>query len=125
MQFLAKSGCARALLSYRVKSLSEVRELTDYLISEEVSSAPFRVNGKWVCCSRRSRLKAQTPMPERRHPALPPRLVNRESAAAYTGIGATKFDELVRLGVMPKATRLGTRRLWDVRRLDARNRRPA
>ncbi|RIY00867.1 hypothetical protein D3218_10710 [Aureimonas flava] len=58
-------------------------------------------------------------MPERRPSPLAPRLVNREVAAAYAGIGATKFDELVRSGVMPKAKRVGTRRLWDVHRLDA------
>jgi hypothetical protein len=36
----------------------------------------------------------------------------------YVGIGATKFDELVVDGRMPKPKRIDCRKVWDVRRLD-------
>ena len=53
-------------------------------------------------------------------PTLPPRLVNREAAAAYVSVSPAKFDEMVKEGVMPKPKRLGGRRkAWDVRALDA------
>lgn len=51
-------------------------------------------------------------------PSLPPRLINREAAAAYLGVSATKFDELVRDGRMPRPRCIDSRRLWDVRSLD-------
>lgn len=51
--------------------------------------------------------------------AFPPRLVSREAAAAYVGIGATKFDELVQSNRMPKPKRIDARKLWDLRQLDA------
>jgi predicted DNA-binding transcriptional regulator AlpA len=58
-----------------------------------------------------------------RHAALPPtlapRLVSREAAAAYFGISATMFDKLVISGTAPQPKRIGTRKLWDVRALDA------
>lgn len=50
---------------------------------------------------------------------LPPRLVSREAAAAYVGVGATKFDEMVGDGRMPRAKRIDGRKVWCVRALNA------
>jgi hypothetical protein len=51
-------------------------------------------------------------------PNLPPRLICREAAAEYAGVGATLFDRLVREGQMPPAKRLAGRKVWDTRILD-------
>lgn len=51
-----------------------------------------------------------------RHDALPPptrRGLHREEAAAYVGIGPTKFDAMVVDGRMPKAKQIDGRRVWD------------
>ena len=45
--------------------------------------------------------------------------LDREEAAAYVGISATKFDELVADGRMPQPKKIDARRIWDVRQLDA------
>jgi predicted DNA-binding transcriptional regulator AlpA len=53
-------------------------------------------------------------------PALAPRLISREAAAAYVNVSPTTFDEMVKEGTMPKPRRLSRRRkAWDVRALDA------
>jgi excisionase family DNA binding protein len=39
--------------------------------------------------------------------------LSRAEAATYIGISATKFDELVEAGTMPKPKAIGKRRLWD------------
>jgi len=44
---------------------------------------------------------------------LLPRGLSREEAAAYVGIGTTKFDELVADGRMPKPIQVDGRRIWD------------
>ena len=49
---------------------------------------------------------------------LPPRLVNRMAAASHLGLSASKFDELVKDGRMPKPKHIDRRRAWDVRALD-------
>lgn len=49
--------------------------------------------------------------------ALEPRLVARELAAAYCGVSANHFGAHVEPHVAPLA--IGSRRLWDVRDLDA------
>lgn len=52
-------------------------------------------------------------------PTLPPRLINRDAAAAYACVSPTTFDELVSKGKMPKPRILtDKRRAWDVRELD-------
>jgi len=51
--------------------------------------------------------------------SLPPRGLSREEAAAYIGIGATKFDEMVADGRMPPAKRIDGRRVWDRHRVDS------
>ena len=52
-------------------------------------------------------------------PTLAPRLIGRESAAAYVCCSPTLFDQLVSEGIMPAAKQLTTnRRAWDVRELD-------
>lgn len=51
-----------------------------------------------------------------RHDALPPptrRGLHREEAAAYVGIGQSKFDAMVADGRMPKAKQIDGRRVWD------------
>jgi hypothetical protein len=57
----------------------------------------------------------QTALPD----TLAPRLIGREAAAAFIGVGATKFDELVRDGRMPRPKRVDNRKLWCVRALNA------
>jgi hypothetical protein len=36
----------------------------------------------------------------------------------YIGISAGKFDELVTDGTMPRAVKIGGRKVWDIRDLD-------
>ena len=48
-----------------------------------------------------------------------PRLLSREQAAAYVGVGVTKFDEMVADGRMPRAKRIDGRKVWDRHRLDS------
>jgi len=50
--------------------------------------------------------------------SYPPRGLSREEAARYVGLGATKFDELVKEGKMPKPKRVGSRTVWDRVALD-------
>ncbi|WP_210485363.1 hypothetical protein [Microvirga antarctica] len=50
---------------------------------------------------------------------LAPRLVNRDAAAAFVGIGVTKFDEMVNDGRMPRPKRIDGRKIWCVRSLNA------
>lgn len=49
----------------------------------------------------------------------PFRGLNREQAAAYMGVGTTKFDQMVADGRAPKAKRIDGRLVWDIRRLDS------
>lgn len=49
----------------------------------------------------------------------PRRGLRRSEAARYIGIGPTKFDRLVREGVMPKPWRIDGCVVWDIRKLDA------
>ena len=49
---------------------------------------------------------------------LPPRGLARQAAAAYVGISATKFDELVSDGRMPPPKRIDARKVWDKAALD-------
>jgi predicted DNA-binding transcriptional regulator AlpA len=52
-------------------------------------------------------------------PTLAPRLIGREAAAAYVCVSPNMFDQMVEDGRMPRAKRLGGRRIaWDVRELD-------
>ena len=39
--------------------------------------------------------------------------LSREEAAAYVGVGATLFDELVDAGSMPKPKMIKSRRVWS------------
>jgi predicted DNA-binding transcriptional regulator AlpA len=48
----------------------------------------------------------------------PRRGLNREEAAVYVGISPSKFDELVKVGRMPKPKKIDGRRIFDVRALD-------
>ena len=59
--------------------------------------------------------------PSRHSPIVPPtrRGLSRVEAAAYVGVGATKFDAMVSDGRMPHPKRIDGRKVWDVRALDA------
>jgi predicted DNA-binding transcriptional regulator AlpA len=48
-----------------------------------------------------------------------PRGLSREEAARYFGVGATKFDELVKDGRMPRPKRIDGRVVWDRLRIEA------
>jgi predicted DNA-binding transcriptional regulator AlpA len=48
-----------------------------------------------------------------------PRGFNREQSAEYIGVGASKFDELVKDGRMPKPKRIDGRVVWDRLQLDS------
>ena len=50
--------------------------------------------------------------------SLPPRGLNRGEAAAYVGISATLFDQMVGDGRMPKPKRINSRTVWDRHQLD-------
>jgi predicted DNA-binding transcriptional regulator AlpA len=53
-------------------------------------------------------------------PTLPPRLIDRDAAAAYVGVSPNTFDKMIADGLMPNPRRLTERRLaWDVRQLNA------
>jgi predicted DNA-binding transcriptional regulator AlpA len=45
--------------------------------------------------------------------------LSRDEAATYVGLGVTFFDEKVKEGVLPKPLKIGKRKLWDRRELDA------
>jgi predicted DNA-binding transcriptional regulator AlpA len=45
--------------------------------------------------------------------AYPPRLMELERAAAYVGLGPTKFSEMVKAGHMPKPVDLDGSPRWD------------
>lgn len=52
-------------------------------------------------------------------PALTPRLLKAPDAAAYLGMGPTKFQELVREGRIAQPRDVDGLVLWDIRDLDA------
>ena len=49
--------------------------------------------------------------------SLPPRGLSRGEAAAYIGVSPSKFDQLVRDGLMPRPKRFGSVR-WDRHLID-------
>ncbi len=51
--------------------------------------------------------------------AYPPRGLNRIEAARWIGVGATKFDEMVADGRMPRPKKIDGRMVWDRLALDA------
>jgi predicted DNA-binding transcriptional regulator AlpA len=57
----------------------------------------------------------QTALPD----TLPPRLIDRPAAAAFLGVGTTKFDAMVEDGRAPRPKRIDGRKLWDVKELHA------
>jgi hypothetical protein len=50
--------------------------------------------------------------------SLPPRGLSRAQAAAYIGVSATLFDEMVKDARMPAPIRINSRVLWDRLQLD-------
>lgn len=57
-------------------------------------------------------------MNQRTRLPVQPRGLQREVAAAYIGLSATKFDELVKDGRMPLPRRIDGRIVWDRLELD-------
>ncbi len=51
-------------------------------------------------------------------PSLAPRGLSRVQSAAYIGVGATLFDELVDDGRMPSPKRINSKKIWDRLGLD-------
>jgi predicted DNA-binding transcriptional regulator AlpA len=51
--------------------------------------------------------------------AGPRRGLSRTEAANYVGVSPTTFDTMVKDKSMPKPVRIGSRRVWDVKALDA------
>ena len=49
---------------------------------------------------------------------IPKRGFSKPEAAAYIGVGVTKFTELVATGQMPKPRMADTKLIWDIRELD-------
>src|SRR6516225_5248204 len=45
---------------------------------------------------------------------VPRRVLSRTEAAMYIGISASKFDELVVAGTMPRPVKIGARKVWDI-----------
>ena len=74
-----------------------------------------RRSAAWSAPRRRGR--SCLAMSERQR--LEPRSLRRDDAAAYVGVGSTKFDELVAAGRMPKPFRIDGCVRWDRRKLDA------
>lgn len=56
----------------------------------------------------------QSPLP----PGVLPRGLYRAQAAAYVGVGVTKFDAMVADRRMPSPRRVDGRKIWDRRELD-------
>lgn len=50
--------------------------------------------------------------------AGPRRGLRRDEAAAYVGVSATKFDQLVAEGRMPQPGHVDSCAIWDLRALD-------
>lgn len=50
--------------------------------------------------------------------SLPPRGLDRVQAAAYIGVGTSKFDTMVADGRMPKPKKIDGRRVWDRHEID-------
>ena len=50
---------------------------------------------------------------------VPPRGFSREQTAEYIGVSATKFDQMVADGRMPKPKRIDGRVVWDRLQLDS------
>lgn len=61
----------------------------------------------------------QAPLLLKHREAILPLGMNRERAAAYVGMSAAKFDELVAEGLMPRPKTVGRRRIWSRYALDA------
>lgn len=49
----------------------------------------------------------------------PRRGLHREEAAIYVAVSASKFDELVKDGRMPKPKKIDARKVWDLWEVDA------
>ena len=60
----------------------------------------------------------RTAQSQARKAATPRRGLSRVDSAIYIGVGATKFDEMVDDGRMPKPKRIDARVLWDIKALD-------
>ena len=57
-------------------------------------------------------------MAERERQQIEPRGLSRTEAAAYIGVSASLFDEMVKDTRMPPAKQINSRRVWDRRQVD-------
>jgi excisionase family DNA binding protein len=51
--------------------------------------------------------------------SYPPRGLSRDEAARYIGVSATKFDQMIADGRMPRPKRIDGRVIWDRLRIEA------
>jgi predicted DNA-binding transcriptional regulator AlpA len=73
--------------------------------------------GAWgPCAGHRKGAPLMDPM---RVEVVPRRCLSRQEAARYIGISVTLFDELVAERTMPPPFDIRSRKLWDIRALDA------
>jgi excisionase family DNA binding protein len=56
--------------------------------------------------------------PPFRDSTIPRRGLSREEAAVYVGVSPSFFDDLVADGRLPKAAPIGSRKIWDLKKLD-------
>lgn len=49
---------------------------------------------------------------------VPPRGLSREAAAQYVGVSPSKWDAMVGAGEMPQPKLIGSRTIWDIRKVD-------
>jgi excisionase family DNA binding protein len=86
-----------------------------------VSNRPARITQAELSLHRscgeggRSTVKMLSPSQSR---PVPRRGLSRTEAAIYLGISASKFDELVKDGRMPRPRIIDCRKVWDVYELD-------
>jgi hypothetical protein len=57
--------------------------------------------------------------PDHRDRAYAPRGLRRDAAADWVGMSPTKFDELVKAGLMPRGKLVRGCRVWDRYQLDS------
>lgn len=57
--------------------------------------------------------------PDHRERAYAPRGLRRDAAADWVGMSPTKFDELVKSGLMPRGKLVRGCRVWDRYQLDS------
>jgi predicted DNA-binding transcriptional regulator AlpA len=96
--------CIAERLEARVRELEEVLQAQRELHIEDVCEC-------WATIDNVTRVEAAAVF-------TPRRCLRRDMAAAYASVSATKFDQWVSDGRMPRPKRIDGCVLWDVRALD-------